>query len=143
RPLKCELFTDTGTCAFFWKAGSAKTSLMPPPVAPPEAPPFHATSPDNVPCALATCVPPHASTCGLELGKSTCACPSVTPSLEPVSPDAQHTVTPSAAASWNASSYEVSACVVHVDSGPPQLIDTIVGRRVVSWMAVVIASRKP
>ena len=43
-------------------------------------------------------VPPQASTLGLEAGKSTCACPSSTPSLEPLSPAATQTVTPSAAA---------------------------------------------
>ena len=41
------------------------------------------------------CVPPQASAWGAEAGKSTCCCPSVAPSVEPLSPAATVTVTPS------------------------------------------------
>ena len=47
-------------------------------------------------------VPPQPSTCGLDAGKSTCASESFTPSRDPSSPEAQHTVTPTDAADWNA-----------------------------------------
>ena len=87
-------------------------------------------------------VPPQASACGLDAGKSTCDRPSVTPSFEPLSPDAQHTVTPSTAAAWKAWSNCVIACFVHCASGAPQLIEITDGARL-SWTAVVIASRKP
>ncbi len=91
-------------------------------------------------------VPPHASTFGLDAGKSACARPSGLPlgwSPEPASPAAQQIVTPSAAAPLNAWSYESSACDVHVFSAPPQLIEITDGLCVVSWTAIVIASRKP
>jgi hypothetical protein len=52
-------------------------------------------------------------------------------------------VTPIAAAVWNAESNAVIACCVQEDSGPPQLIETTEGLFVASWIAVVIASRKP
>ena len=51
--------------------------------------------------------------------------------MEPLSPDATHTVMPMVAAAWKASSMAVIACEVHVDSGPPQLMEMhgrIVGR---------------
>jgi hypothetical protein len=48
-----------------------------------------------------------------------------------------------AAAAWNAESKAVMACCVQDDSGPPQLIEMTEGLFVVSWAAVVIASRKP
>jgi hypothetical protein len=67
----------------------------------------------------------------------------VTPSVEPLSPAATVTVTPSAAASVKACSIWFMAWAVHVLSGPPQLMDTIDGRLVVSWMAVVTASTNP
>src|ERR1700733_368525 len=54
-----------------------------------------------------------------------------------------HTVMPMVAAAWNASSMAVIACAVQVDSGPPQLMEMTDGRLVVSWIAVVMASRKP
>ena len=69
--------------------------------------------------------------------------PPLTPSLEPLSPQATHTVMPSVAAAWNASSMAVFACEVQVDSAPPQLIDVTDGLLVASCMAVVTASRKP
>ena len=37
----------------------------------------------------------------------------------------------------------VMDCAVHVDSGPPQLMEMTDGLLVVSWIAVVMASRKP
>src|SRR5262249_13329727 len=99
RPWKWEGFTDAGTFEFAWYDGRGNVSLTPPPVAPLPEPLFHTTSlvilfPDD--CSR---VPPHASTWGLEAGKSTCAAPSDTPSAEPSSPDAQQTVTPRTAAS--------------------------------------------
>src|ERR1700751_1048084 len=54
-----------------------------------------------------------------------------------------HTVTPMAAAAWNASSMEVIACCVQDDSGPPQLIEMTEGLFVLSCTAVVIAFRNP
>ena len=42
--------------------------------------------------------------------------PSVTPSVEPSSPEATVMVTPSAAADWQAASSAVIACWVHLDS---------------------------
>ena len=50
---------------------------------------------------------------------------------------------PIVAAAWNAESNAVIACCVQDDSGPPQLIEMTDGLFVVSWIAVVIASRKP
>ncbi len=47
------------------------------------------------------------------------------------------------AAAWNAWSNAVIACWVQVDSGPPQLIEITEGLLVVSWIAVVTASRNP
>ena len=49
-----------------------------------------------------TLVPPHASAYGLEAGKSTWSARSGWPSLEPLSPEATHTVTPIVAASQRA-----------------------------------------
>ena len=55
-------------------------------MAPPSAPSFQTTSlVIVVPLALSL-VPPHASTLGLEAGKSAWAWPSFTPSLDPSSP---------------------------------------------------------
>ena len=54
-----------------------------------------------------------------------------------------HTVMPMVAAAWNASSMAVMDCEVQVDSGPPQLMEMTDGLLVVSWIAVVMASRKP
>ncbi len=63
--------------------------------------------------------------------------------VEPLSPAATVTVMPSIAAAVNASSKFRVACAVHTDSGPPQLMETIDGAWVVSWIAVVMASRNP
>ena len=81
-------------------------------------------------------MPPHASACGAEAGKSTCCWPSVTLSVEPLSPAATVTVTPSAAASVRICSICVLACAVHESSDWPQLIETTDGLWVVSWTAV-------
>ncbi len=73
-------------------------------------------------------VPPQASACGEEAGKSQCT--DVWPfgsSLDPLSPDATVTVTPSAAASANAWSIAVLDWADHWSSDWPQLIDTATG----------------
>ena len=88
-------------------------------------------------------VPPQASMNGLDAGKSTCALPSVTASPEPLSPAAAQTVTPSAAAVWSAASNDVFAWSVQLASALPQLIEIADGLLVVSWIAIVSASRKP
>jgi hypothetical protein len=51
--------------------GKEKKLLMPPPVAPAFAPSFHTVSLDMPPLEATRLVPPQASTCGLEAGKST------------------------------------------------------------------------
>src|SRR5580658_4677398 len=88
-------------------AGRGKTALTPPPVLPPlsarkPSPSFHTTSPSELFCD-STVVPPTESTYGLELGKSACACPSPTASLEPSSPAATLIVMPRYAASFRLS----------------------------------------
>src|SRR5262245_15187492 len=98
-------------------------------------------------------VPPQHSAEGLEPGKSAWARPSGTSpnwaswsgfsSPEPASPAAQQTDTPSAAADWNAWSNAVIACWVQFFSGLPQLIEITDGLLVVSWIAIVMASRNP
>src|SRR5580700_1248243 len=121
RPTRPPGFADGGTPAPVCHVGSANESLMPPPVAPPCVPSFHTVSVPTAFAVMCSVVPPHDRTCGLELGKSTCASPSLKPSLEPLSPEAMHTVTPSVAASANAASKLEIADAVHDDSGPPQL----------------------
>src|SRR5271154_6609871 len=119
---------------------------MPPPVAPSLlACSFHTTSLVMVLPEAASCVPPQASTLGLEAGKSTWFRPSggVTPSVEPLSPAATQMVKPIAAADWNAESIDVMAHWVHDDLGTPQLMETTDGLFVLSCTAVVIAFRKP
>src|SRR5579863_9724976 len=97
-----------GTFAPLCQLGKGKTSLTPPPVAPSLlASSFHAVSLVILPPAACKVVPPQASTLGLDAGKSTWFDPSLTPSVEPLSPLAIQTVTPIAAAAWNASSIEV------------------------------------
>ena len=71
---------------------------MPPPVAPPSVPSFQTTSLEIVVPLAFNRVPPHARTLGLEAGKSTWAWPSLTPSLDPLSPAATVMVIPNAAA---------------------------------------------
>ena len=87
-------------------------------------------------------VPPHASTFGLEDGKSAWSLPSVAPSVLPLSPAAAVTVTPSCTASANASFIAVRACAVHWSSLCPQLMLTATGRGV-ACTASLTASRKP
>src|SRR5262249_4248759 len=65
------------------------------------------------------------------------------PSSEPLSPDAQQTVTPRAAADWKAESKLVMAWAVQNTSGLPQLIEMTDGLFVASWTARVTASRNP
>src|ERR1700742_812539 len=121
---------------------------MPPPPALDCVFSFHTTSVVILLAATVIFVPPHARTFGLDAGKSACARPSGVPlsgfwSPEPASPAATQIVTPSAAALWNAWSNESSDCVVHELSGPPHEIEITDGLCVVSWIAIVIASRKP
>src|ERR1700761_2836311 len=88
-------------------------------------------------------VPPQARTCGLDAGKSTLLLPSLTPSLDPSSPEATVMVMPSAPAEAQALSRAVSADCVQADSGAPQLMEMTEGLLVVSWTAVVMASMNP
>src|ERR1019366_452651 len=61
-----------GTFALACHGGRANTMLTPPPVAPPWlASSFHTTSETIVSPLASSLVPPQASTCGLEAGKST------------------------------------------------------------------------
>src|SRR5664279_6317053 len=62
---------------------------------------FHTYSSNVEPETLPTVVPPTDSTHGSLPGYWTCALPSLTLELEPVSPHAMHTVMPWIAASWN------------------------------------------
>src|ERR1700735_863958 len=122
----------------------AKNPLTPPPVAPSLlASSFQVTSavifvPDKL-----NRVPPQPRMKGLDAGKSTVGWLSEEPPVEPLSPEAARTVTPMVAASWQAALKEFIACCVHELSGPPQLMEMIEGRFVVSWTAAVSASRKP
>src|ERR1700690_937748 len=80
---------------------------MPPPDDPPRVPSFQARSSVIFSADPTIRVPPQARTFGLEAGKSACARPSPTRSPEPLSPDAQVTVTPRIVASakaWGRSS---------------------------------------
>ena len=88
-------------------------------------------------------MPPQASACGAEAGKSACCWPSVTLSLEPLSPAATVTVTPSPPASVRICSIWARPWAVHESSEPPQLIDTTEGLWVVSWTASETASMNP
>src|ERR1700730_15432778 len=115
---------------------------MPPPVAV-SADSFQTTSLEILLPLVASFVPPHPSAKGLDAGKSTCAIPSPTPSPEPLSPAAQQTVKARTSAVLNAWSNEFIACAVQLLSGPPQLMDMTDGLLVVSWIAIVIASRNP
>src|SRR5258708_463755 len=120
---------------------------MPPPPAPSLwATSFQTTSETIVPAERSptSVVPPQASACGEEAGKSACAGPLgfFGLSLDPLSPAAAVTVTPSAAASWNAWSIAVRLCFAHCGSGPPQLIEITVGVGV-ACTAVDTASMNP
>ena len=121
----------TGGRQALCQAGTAKVVLTPPPLAPPWVPSFHTTSCVMVCPDAVSLVPPHASTYGLEAGKST-TLPPPTPSLEPLSPEATQTVTPIVAAACSALLNACSDCAVHEDSGPPQLIEMTDGLLVVS-----------
>src|SRR6185369_289183 len=93
-----------GTPASACQDGRANSSLTPPPPAPSlAAVSFQTTS---------ELIPPQASACGLEAGKSTCGCPSSTASPLPLSPAAAQTVMPSAAASAIAASIAERPCAV-------------------------------
>src|ERR1700733_11734433 len=117
--------------------------LIPPPPAPSLGRSFQTTSLVTSPPEIRSDVPPQPSACGAEAGKSTCCLPSVTPSVDPPSPAATVTVTPSAAPSVRICSICIRACSVQESSGPPQLIDTTLGLLVVSCTAVETASMKP
>src|ERR1700761_2215607 len=114
---------------------------MPPPV--PELPSFHTVSAVMAPFDTVMFVPPQPLAQGLEAGKSTCAFPSLTPSVARLSPAATKTDTLTEAASWSALVIVCIACAVQLDSGPPQLIEMTDGPLVESWVAVVTASTKP
>src|ERR1700689_1598398 len=136
------LTLGAGTFELACQLGRGNRLLTPPPVAPSLlAVSFHTTSETIVAPLAFSFVPPHASTCGLDAGKSTLF--PVAPSLDPSSPAATVIVMPSAAALWHAASSAVAAWCVQVDSGPPQLIEITLGLFVVSWTAVVIASINP
>jgi hypothetical protein len=60
-----------------------------------------------------------------------------------LSPLAAVTVTPRAAPAAHASSNACIAWLVQDDSGPPQLMLITLGLFVVSWIAVVTASKNP
>ena len=133
-----------GTLRPCCQVGSGKRSLTPPPVAPSlAAVSFQTTSLVIVEPEPSSLVPPQQRTLGLEPGKSTWLAPSVTPSVEPLSPAATVMVTPSAAAAWQAASSAFADCAVQVDSGPPQEMEMTEGLLVVSWTAVEMASMKP
>src|ERR1700753_1654369 len=102
---------------------------------PPPAPSFFASSFQNTSDVIANedvlptgLVPPQASAFGEEAGKSqwTDVCP-LGSSLDPLSPAATVTVTPSAAASANAWSMAVRDWSDHWSSDWPQLIETAIG----------------
>src|ERR1700741_326408 len=99
---------------------------MPPPVPPP--PSFHTTSLLIVLPSLETSlVPPQPVAKGLEAGKSTWPAEPSTPSLEPLSPAAANTLIPRAAADWKDFVIEFISALDQPASGPPQLIETMVG----------------
>ncbi len=133
-----------GTPADACQDGRPNASLTPPPVAPWPGPSFHTVSELITPVPRSACrlVPPQASACGLDAGKSVCGWPSVCASLLPLSPAATHTVLPSAAASASASSSAVRPWPVHESSDWPQLILTTVGVGL-ACTAVLTASTKP
>src|SRR5579884_418968 len=122
--------------------GTEKVALKPPPVAPPpEDWSFQTTSCEIWLPLASSSVPPQESTCGLDAGKSTVLV--LVPSLEPLSPDATVMVTPRAAADWQALSSAVMEDCDQLDSGPPQLMESVDGLFAVSWTAVVMASINP
>src|SRR5215467_3891497 len=133
-----------GTPAEACQAGRPNVSLTPPPVAPPWAPSFQTVSADSAPVAVFTrrLVPPQASACGLDAGKSAWDLPSLTRSPLPLSPAAAVTVTPSAAASASAWSSAARAWPVQESSDWPQLMLTAVGVGF-AYTAVETASTKP
>src|SRR5450759_3324546 len=143
RPTRPSGFAEGGRAALAWYAGGSKTSLIPPPLEPPCAPSFQVRSSVIDDTEATSCVPPQATTCGLDAGKSAWARPSPTASSDPLSPDAHRTVTPTSAASWKAWSIACIAWAVQCFSAPPQLIEITDGVLAVSWTAAVTASRKP
>ena len=103
-----------GTPTFACQDGRGNTSLTPPPPAPSLFASSFQTTSEVIVFVLRlpiSWVPPQASTCGLDAGKSTCT-PLVLfgSSLLPLSPAATVTVTPSAAASANTLSIELRLC---------------------------------
>src|SRR5262245_27700210 len=96
RPLRPPGLFDAGTPAAAWYFGTAKKSLTPPPEALLVGFSFQTVSLVIVDPDPTSFVPPQPSAKGLDAGKSACCFPSPAPSCEPLSPDAQQTVTPSA-----------------------------------------------
>src|SRR5271165_3063956 len=88
----------------FCHCGRGKTVLTPPPVAPLWPLPVRRPGDCHQTCSVTfggvpvSIVPPTARANGLELGKSTCALPSVNSSPDPSSPADTHVVIPTTAA---------------------------------------------
>ena len=125
--------------------GRPNWSLTPPPPAPSfAAVSFHTTSELITPVdgSASSLVPPQASACGLDAGKSTCTWPSLTASPLPLSPEATHTVMPSTAASAIAASMAERPWAVQESSDWPQLIEMAMGAGL-ACAASEIASTKP
>ena len=129
---------------------------MPPPV-PTLASGCHDSSWRRAAFASITCVPPHASTNGLDAGKLTCACPSQGRlgssrgrQAEALSPDETHTVIPRWAALSNTSfrlswyCFCIRACEPWPvsNSGPPQLSERTEMLADASWTADVTAAQR-
>jgi hypothetical protein len=92
---------------------------------------FHAVSLSMAPLAAMSRVPPTASTCGQDAGKSTWFLPSFMPLLEPLSPAAATTVMPIMPASRATSSKFSIDCGVQLTSALPQPMQITLG--LLSW----------
>ena len=134
--------SPTGTLAPDCQPGRGEKLLTPPPVAPPSMS-FHTTSERSLFPDAVMRVPPQVSTHGLEAGKTTCACPSPTPSVTPLSPAAVRTVMFLSAAARNTSSIRVIASLVQLLSVAPQVTTSTDGAFPSSATAEEIASTKP
>jgi hypothetical protein len=106
-----------GTSKPCCQVGRGKTLLTPPPVAPPFGRSSQTVSLTIWSLEAWSVVPPQPSANVLDAGKSTWLLPSLTASVDPLSPEATHTLTPMAAADWKASSKLVSACGCPVGFG--------------------------
>src|SRR5579871_3308038 len=98
---------------------------MPPPL--PLLPSFQTDSALMRLAATLMRVPPQPMAAGLDAGKSTCALPSLTPSVARLSPEATNTDTLSALASCKTLFMDWTACCVQLDSALPQLIEITEG----------------